>query len=263
MAHLVLLQPDLRVEARFADALVGAHALTLSRTWADLHGAAGRPDVHGCVLDVDFPSREEAFFEIRSLRTKHPDLALVAYADVRESDPALVLLGSLGIDGVVLARRAPWASGIRRAVEGALAAAGARSVERALLGRCPTAAADALAWAVEHAVEGPPVARLAAALGHSQRSLAALLRAAGLPTPVRLLLWGRLLHAGALLSRDACTVEGAALRLGYGAASSFGRAMKRETGCTPREVAKKGGMAFVQARLFRARRLPGAARSPS
>jgi len=219
--------------------------------------------MHGCVVDVDSPSRAQAFFEIRSLRTKHPDLALVAYADVSESDPALVQLGGLGVDGVVLARRPPWASGIRRAVEGALAAAGARSVGRALRGRCPAAAADALAWAVEHAAEGPPVARMAAALGHTQRSLAALLRTSGLPTPVRLLLWGRLLHAGALLGRDACTVEETALRLGYGAASSFGRAMKREAGCTPHEVARRGGMAFVQARLFRGRRLPGAAPSPS
>jgi len=202
------------------------------------------------VVDADSPSREAAFLEIRRLRTGYPDLALVAYADVREDDPELIRLGSLGVDGVVLARRPPWASGIRRAVDGALAGAGARSVGRSLRGRYPPAAADAVTWAVEHATEGPPVARLAAALGHTPRSLTGLLRAAGLPTPVRLLLWGRLLHAGALLGRDEYTVEEAALHLGYATASSFGRAIKGETGSTPGAVARKGGMAFVQARLF-------------
>ena len=262
MAHLVLQQPDPRVEARFADALSGAHTVTLARTWADLRRIVGRPDVDGCVVDADSPSRHEAFLEIRRLRKKHPDLALVAYADVSESDPELVRLGSLGVDGVVLARRPPWASGIRRAVEGALAVAGARWVGRSLRGRCPDAAAEAVAWAVEHASDGPPVARVAAALGHTPRSLAALLRGAGLPTPVRVLLWGRLLQAAALLGRDQRTVEDTALCLGYATASSFGRAMKSETGFAPREVAARGGLRFVQSRLFpeRPRRLPDAAR---
>ena len=253
MAHLFVLLPDPRVRARFADALSGAHAVTLARTWTELRRAARRDDVDGCVVDVDSPSREEAFLEIRNLRRRLPELALVAYADVRESDPELVRLGRLGVDGVVLARRPPWASGIRRAVEGALAAAGARAVARSLRGRYPDAAVDAVAWAVEHASEGPPVPRLAAALGHTPRSLAALLRASGLPTPTRVLLWGRLLQAGALLARDARTVEDTALHLGYATASSFGRAMKTETGYTPGEVAERGGIAFVRARLFRDR----------
>lgn len=237
--------------------------MTLAQTWTDLRRVVGRPDVDGCVVDADSPSRHEAFLEIRRLRKKHPHLALVAYADVRESDPELVRLGSLGVDGVVLARRPPWASGIRRAVEGALAAAEARSAGSSLRGARSDGAADAVAWAVEHATDGPPVARLAAALGHTPRSLAAVLRGAGLPTPVRVLLWGRLLHAGALLGRDGRTVEDTALRLGYATASSFRRAMKNETGFAPGEVAARGGLPFVQSRLFRERagRLPDAARS--
>jgi len=262
LAHLVVLLPDPRVRARFADALSGVHSVTLAPTWTELRRAAAREDVHGCAVDADSPSREQAFLEIRDLRRRLPDVALVVYADVRESDPELVHLGRLGVDGVVLARRPPWASAIRRAIEDGLAAAGARAVGRSLRGRYPDPGVDAVVWAVEHAAEGPSVARLAAALGHTPRSLAALLRASGLPTPTRVLLWGRLLQAGALLARDACTVEETALRLGYATASSFGRAMKSETGCTPGEVAQRGGMACVRARLFRsrARRSTGAVR---
>jgi AraC-like DNA-binding protein len=174
----------------------------------------------------------------------------VVYADVYESDPELVRLGSLGVDGVVLARRPPWASAIRRAVDGALAVSRARGVQRALRGRFPDPATGAVAWADERATDAPTVAELAAALGHTPRSLAAVLREAGLPSAARVLLWGRLLHAAALMGRDGRTVEDTALRLGYSTATALSRAMKRETGYTARDVARGGGLPFVQERLF-------------
>ena len=204
----------------------------------------------GCVVDADAPSRDKALMEIRRLRRRHPALALVVYADVHESDPELVRLGGLGVDGVVLARRPPWASAIRRAVEGALAVSRARGVQRALRGRFPDGAAGAVAWAVERATDAPSVAQLAAAMGHTPRSLTALLREAGLSSAARVLLWGRLLHAAALMGRDGRTVEDAALRLGYSTASALSRAMKRETGHTAGDVARGGGLPFVHQRLF-------------
>ncbi len=204
----------------------------------------------GCVVDADAPSREQALMEMRRLRTRHPALALVVYADVHESDPELVRLGSLGVDGVVLARRPRWASAIRRAVEGALAVSTARGVQQALRGRSPDQAAGALAWAVERAAETPGVAELAAALGQTPRNLTSLLQQAGLPCAARVLLWGRLLHAAALMGRDGRTVEAAALRLGYSTASALSRAMKRETGHTAGDVARGGGLPFVRERLL-------------
>lgn len=194
---------------------------------------------------------------MRRLRREHPELAMVAYADVRASDPELVRLGAAGVDGVVAAGRPPWASGIRRCVEASLAAAVARSVERAM-GPGHPAAAAAVGWAVEHAAEGPSVARLAASVGRTPRGLAALLREAGLPSPTRILLWGRLLQAGAFLGRDGATVEAAALSLGYSTATALSRAMKREAGYTAGEIARAGGLPLVRARLFPRR----AARTP-
>lgn len=228
-----------------------SHSVSVVRSWAELTAFAHRDDADGCVVDADSPSREEALAEIRHLRGLRPELAVIAYADVRGSDPELLRLGAVGVDGVLLAGRPPWASGIRRAADGALAVARARWVERSLRVHYPPAAAAAVAWAVEHAAEVPSAIRMAAAVGHTSRSLTTVLRAAGLPAPARVLLWGRLLYAGALLGRDARTVEDAALRLGYSTATAFARAMKRETGHTPRAVARGGGLAFVQARLFR------------
>jgi AraC-like DNA-binding protein len=253
LAHLAILQPDARAEARLADALSASHAVSVVRGWAELRRFVAQVGTDGCLVDADSPCREEALMEMRRLRREHPDLALVAYADVHESDPELVRLGAAGVDGVVMARRPPWASGIRRSVDGALAVALARSVERTLRPRYPVAAAAAVAWAAEHAVDTPSVARLAAAVGRTPRGLATHLRDAGLPSPARILLWGRLLQAGAFLARDGATVEDAALRLGYSTANALSRAMKRETGHTPGEVARAGGLSFVRAQLFRRR----------
>jgi AraC-like DNA-binding protein len=244
-----------------ADALSATHAVSVVGGWAELWRFVGETKADGCLVDADSPSRDQALMEIRRLRDEHPDLALVAYADVHESDPELVRLGAAGVDGVVLARKPPWASGIRRSVDGALAAALARSVERSLRPRHPVAVAAAVAWAAEHALDAPSVARLAAAVGRTPRGLAALLKDAGLPSPARILLWGRLLQAGALLGRDAATVEEAALRLGYSTAGALSRAMKRETGYTPRQVMRSGGLSFVRSRLFRTTS-PRSARDP-
>ncbi|MHB1191707.1 MAG: helix-turn-helix domain-containing protein [Longimicrobiales bacterium] len=251
LAHLVIFQPDARAEARLADALTPGHTVSVVRAWAELRRFVADVGADGCLVDADSPSREDALMEIRRLRREYPDLALVAYADVHESDPELVSLGAAGVDGVLLARRPPWASGIRRSVEGALAGALARSLERALRLRYPAPSTAAVAWAAEHAVDAPSVARLAAAVGQTPRGLANALRDAGLPSPARVLLWGRLLQAAALLGRDGATVEEAALRLGYSTAAALSRAMKRETGYTPGEVARAGGHPFVRACLFR------------
>jgi AraC-like DNA-binding protein len=250
LAYLAVLQPDARAEARLGDALGGVHRVSFVRSWSELRRLLARETLDGCVVDADFPNREDAVTEMRRLRTRYGDLALVAYADVHEDDFELYRFGGLGVNSVVLARRPPWASGIRRAVEHALASARGERVRRALEGRhCPAAAA-AVAWTVEHAELNARVDDFAAAQGRSVRELTHLLQGDGLPSPGRLLIWGRLLRAGAYLGKDGRTVEETALRLGYSAASALARAMKRETGQTPSAVAERGGLAFVHARLF-------------
>jgi len=253
LASLVILQPDARAEARLGDALGGIHHVSFVRSWPELLRVLGRETLDGCVVDADYPNREEAVTEIRRLRKRHANLALVAYADMHENDLELYRFGGLGVNGVVLARRPPWASGIRTAIERALASSRADRVRGALEGLYEPSASAAVAWAVENAERKPRVDTFAAAQGRSTRELALLLRLNRLPPPGRLLMWGRLLRAGAYLSKDERTVEDTALHLGYSSASALARAMKRETGVTPSDVARRGGLPFVHARLFHTR----------
>ncbi|NIR34817.1 MAG: helix-turn-helix domain-containing protein, partial [Gemmatimonadetes bacterium] len=82
------------------------------------------------------------------------------------------------------------------------------------------------------------------------RTLRNVLQEAGLPGPGRILLWGRLLLAGARLGDDRRRIEDVAFSLGYATATSFARAMKVHTGLTPAAVSERGGMEAVLARLI-------------
>jgi D-alanyl-D-alanine carboxypeptidase/D-alanyl-D-alanine-endopeptidase (penicillin-binding protein 4) len=156
------------------------------------------------------------------------------------------------VAGILVPYAAPPA--VRALVDKALATARAEGVARALAGRFASPGPDAIGWAVEHAGPDTTVEKLAAALGHTPRSLRQALEDAGLPAPTRVLLWGRLLLAGARLSRDGRTVEEVAFSLGYATATSLARAMKSQTGLTPREISEHGGMERVRDALFPADR---------
>ncbi len=231
-------------------ALSGAHRAVAIRTWSELEQLLVADPVDGCVLDADHPERAEAMALIRRVRANHPHLAIVVFADFAGQEMDLFDLGGIGIDGVLLASPPASPSDVRHAVDRALTLARAERLRRSLEGRHGSAGTRAMAWAVEHAGESPSVAAFAAAMGQSSRQLGDTLRSVGLPPPNRVLLWGRLLLAGALMARDGRRVEETAFALGYSSASALSRAMKRETKYTPAEVARRGGMAFVQDILF-------------
>jgi len=250
LARLLVLHPDVRTRARLCEALADVHRCAVAASWEELGSLLRAGQGDGAIVDADHPGRREAINRIESLRQEHPLLALVAFADVHGADPVLAHLGAVGVDGVLLSWRPPWASAIRRSVEEALAISRARFVVSVLERALPAAAVEAVGWAVEHGGRSPAVDEMAAALGHTPRQMAVLLRDAGLPGGGRLFLWGRLLQAGALIAVDGRTVEDAALRLGYATASGLSGAMRREVGYPPGSVARQGGLPFVITRLF-------------
>jgi D-alanyl-D-alanine carboxypeptidase/D-alanyl-D-alanine-endopeptidase (penicillin-binding protein 4) len=216
-------------------------------SWEALHRVLAREPFDGCLVDADHPDRTGAIREIAALRERYPGLAIVACVEAGY-DLGYYDLGGLGIAGVMLCCQQP-ATKIRAEIDRALATARGDRIARALSGRYAPPGPDAVGWAVEHAGVDTSVEKLAAALGHTPRSLRQALEDAGLPAPTRVLLWGRLLLAGARLSHGR-TVEDVAFSLGYSTATSLARAMKRQTGLTPGEVSEKGGMERVREALF-------------
>lgn len=251
LAVLAILQPDARVEARLAAALTGAHDVLLRARWDDLEVSLNEHRIEACLVDVDHPDRELASGRIAALRDRHPDLAIVACVEPDQAE-GFFGLGGLGVDGVVFSASRP--SRVRANLDMALSTSRAQRVERSLRSRLPSPGPAAISWAMVHAGSGPTVDRLAGALGHSSRSLRETLQDAGLPSPARVLLWGRLLVAGARLGNDGRRVEDVAFSLGYATSTSFARAMKLHSGLTPTVVSKHGGMEKVLDALLRSPR---------
>jgi D-alanyl-D-alanine carboxypeptidase/D-alanyl-D-alanine-endopeptidase (penicillin-binding protein 4) len=248
LAVLAILEADARGAARLSTALGGEHEVVVRATWEALHRVLGREPFDGCLVDADHPDRAGAIREITTLRERYPALAIIACVDAGY-DLGYYDLGGLGVAGIIACRNQPR-SEIRAAVDRALATSRADRIARSLEGRFAPPGPDAIGWAVEHAGADTSVDKLAAALGHTPRSLRQALEDAGLPAPTRVLLWGRLLLAGARLARDGRTVEDVAFSLGYSTATSLARAMKSQTGLTPGEVSEEGGMERVRDALF-------------
>jgi D-alanyl-D-alanine carboxypeptidase/D-alanyl-D-alanine-endopeptidase (penicillin-binding protein 4) len=247
LADLVILQADARVVARLTEAVSGDHEVVPCSSWDTLERVLGRGSFDGCLVDADQPNRLVASRKIEQLRRDHPGLAVIACV---QHGYALGYfdLGGLGVAGILETGAEPPA--IRAVVDKALATARADGIARGLEGRFASPGPDAIGWAVEHAGPDTTVEKLAAALGHTPRGLRQALEEAGLPGPTRVLLWGRLLLAGARLGSDGRTVEDVAFSLGYATATSLSRAMKSQTGLTPSEISERGGMERVRDALF-------------
>jgi len=236
------------VAARLSGALSADHTVVVCPTWNELGRLLTRESCDGCLVDAEHPSRDAATREIAGLRDRFPGLAIIACIEVQHGQ-GYFDLGEIGVDGILPSGSLQHAR-VRSIIDDALATARAARIARVLRGRYAAPGPDAIEWAVENAGNDTSVEKLAAALGHTPRTLRQALEEAGFPGPTRVLLWGRLLLAGARLSRDGRTVEEVAFSLGYSTATSLARAMKRQTGLTPREVSADGGMDRVRDVLF-------------
>ena len=199
--------------------------------------------VDGCVVDIYHPTRALTLPGLQRLRRRMPPLAIVVYADFSDREFDLFELGRLKIDGVILTGTTDQPTETRRAVAGALAGAAALGLTGALHGQLHPLGIECLRWSIEHAEDSPCVTQMAEAFALTPAALARELHDRRLPTPARLLLWGRLFGAARLITNPDRGVEDAAFRLGYSSASALGRAFRRETGLTPSELRSRGPLA--------------------
>lgn len=247
MAVLAIFQPDVRAQARLSSALSGAHDVTTHASWESFRRMVSDGGVEGCVIDADHPDRQSASARISEIRSRTPELAIIASVETNHAE-GFLHLGELGVDGVVFASSSVGA--MRSDVDAAFSTRRARNVAEMLRVRIADPGPAAVAWAMEHAGLSPSVDRLAAALGFTPGGLRDALQEADLPRPSKLLLWGRLILAGARLGDDGRRVEDVAFSMGYSTATSFARAMKVHVGLTPAEVSRRGGMGVVLDALF-------------
>ncbi|MSR36965.1 MAG: AraC family transcriptional regulator [Gemmatimonadetes bacterium] len=245
MARLAVLEPDARLAARLGAALADHHELIECHDLEELWNVVMNRPVDGCVLDIYHPTHPVSLLDLQRLRRRMPPLAIIVYADFEDRELDLFELGRLKIDGAILTGATDHASETRRSVSGALAAASALGVVAALDGQLHPLAMECLRWSIEHAEESPSVEQLADGLALTPAILARELHDRRLPSPARLLLWGRLFRAARLLANPVRSVEDTAFRLGYSSAPALGRALRRETGFAPNALRRRGTIACV------------------
>jgi AraC-like DNA-binding protein len=243
MAVIALCLSDAAAGARLASALDDDHRVLHSPDWRQLIGLVARHPVDLCVIDPYDPFRPISRQRLQRLRRKHPDLAIVVYADFDGRASDLLDLGRIQVDGILQASGHERRATIRKVVDRSLARSAAARVVRTLDGRIPPIGLECIGWAIEHAEDDPRVRDLATSMGTTPPALARDLRSQGLPSARALLVWGRLLQAARLLERRSTTVDTVAFRVGYATGGGLRRAIKRRCGYPPGELKERGGLA--------------------
>lgn len=252
MARIALLQADLRTAARISGALADEHRLVTCTSWAEIAALANSDEVDACFVDGQYPPPNKALWWIRKIRTESPDAILIIATESKEPEHTFIL-GTVGADGLVVVDRD--AGRIQSQVDDALRRGRARHVCAGLGSDWPEIGRQALFRAVLNAGRRYTPDHLAMELGFCGASaLRRNLRSLGLPSPSRMLLWGRMLVAAARLSEDEADTDTVSYALGYSAPSALGRAMSRATGRTLSQVAAGIGMTDLLDLLIRTER---------
>lgn len=253
---LLVTDADERYRARLHAMLSTRHTLLTAPGWKAVPPLLERNAVDALLLDVP-PRSPLPHAQLTWLHRQHPHLATVLLLDPTGREADLFRLGAEGVDEVVLLDDGLARGELVGALQRALVRSLAQRATADLRNRVPSLFVEGLTWAIEHADEKPDPEALARGLARPLGSYRRALRQAGLPTPTRILLWGRLVRAGRLLGEGHLSVEAIAHRMGYAGGSSLARALRRETGVPPSVVRDRGGTIVVLDALLASGELRG------
>lgn len=249
MSIIVALIPSANRLQRLHAAVRDAHTIVPCETMGDVVAACSTRPVHVAVLDLEAAGAPN-FDPVRELKRRAPRVALVAYAALTPERMRHVFdAGRYGFDELVVADVDDGPARFARALEKA-GARGAASLLRAVLPAvADPVARDALMLVVTRAHEGLTPVAVAHVVGVPPRTLSRALAAAGLPSSHRLVTWGRLLVAAALMDDTHHSADRIALALGFPSGSAFRNTCRRYLGATPTGIRAAGGAEWVAARF--------------
>jgi AraC-like DNA-binding protein len=222
-----------------------AHQVTYVGDWVAMHTAAKTIRLHVALFD---PYRGGGF-DAEGCGEFHrcfPSVALLPYGRFAGHPPCDVLrLAELGVRRLVCRDENDATSALRAALAGAVGDAGAGRITAELAAVLAPAFGPLLHDLVCSTHAAPSPGAVARSQFCHEKTLRERLRGAGLPPTNKLIVWARLLHAACLLEDPGHTVEGVALALQFPSAAALQKQMLRYAGVGPREVAARGGLAFI------------------
>lgn len=260
MSVVAALVPNPARLLRLRAALRGRYVIEACGDWASVMRLCEERPVHLAVLDL-FAFGEMTLEPLRRLKRRFPRMTTIAYVGASpERSHDLFDAGRAGVDALVIADQDDAPTRLSEIVERAKARSVAARLRTALADVRPTAR-DAVLVSVTRAHEHLTTTSLAETLSVSRRVLAKYLERAGLPSPQRLLTWGRLVVAADLLEEPSRSADRVALALHFPSGSAFRNTCQRYLHLTPSEMRARGGADFVIEALLAAER-GGARRSP-
>ncbi|MDQ3811804.1 MAG: helix-turn-helix domain-containing protein [Chloroflexota bacterium] len=225
------------------EALRGHGMLRFYERPADLAAAVGAGGVTAVLIEPRDGRGYSTAQLVESLRTGFPGVAVIAYCDHRhDSSGDILALARAGVNELAFR----GTDDVRLALTAALTSAEHQStaelVLRELAPAVPASVRPLVAYCLEHAGTRLSVARVAAEFGVHRKTLVNRLDQAGLPTPIALIGWCRLLVAARLLDDPGRSVEQVALSLDFPSGTALRNMLKRYTGLNAREVRENGGL---------------------
>lgn len=235
---------------RLRTALRGRHTIEACGDWAAVSLLCDKQPVHLAILDF-FATGEMSLEPLRQLKRSFPRLTTIAYVTVTpERAHDLFDIGRAGVDALIVADRDDDPSTMATIVEHAEARSVAARLRAALADSRPTVR-DAVMLAVTRANERLTTESLAETLSLSRRVLAKHLEQAALPSPQRLITWGRLVVAAHMLEDPHRSADRVAMTLHFPSGSAFRNTCQRYLHATPSEIRSRGGADFVMQAMLR------------
>jgi AraC-like DNA-binding protein len=234
---------------RLRAAIRGRHAVEACSDWGAVTLLCEQQPVHLAILDL-FAFGEMSLEPLRQLKRRFPRLTTVAYVAITpERGRDLFDAGRSGVDALIIAEQDDDPLSIAAILE----YAEARSVAgrlRETLEETRASVRDAVLVAVTRAHERLTTDTLARTVSVSRRVLAKHLEHARLPSPQRLLTWGRLVVAAHLLEDSIRSADSVASALHFPSGSAFRNTCQRYLQATPSEIRTRGGAEWVVARML-------------
>lgn len=262
MANLLAILPSDSTRARLRCALRidGAgrvrHRLVLTECWEEVHRLGSHAPLHLVVFDP-FPSGRLHIEECAVFHDSFPSVPLLPYGDFSRAHARdLLRLAALGVREVVVRDEDDAPTSFHLLITGALMTSVVGEVLDDLSGIVPShfvSLVRDLLFAAHRSLHPADVAKL---YHRHPSTLREHLKAAGLPTVNKLIVWMRLFCAAHLLQDPGRSVENVALTLDFPSASALRNQLQRYSRATPQQVRAHGARQVLVA-AFRDRHRSG------
>lgn len=239
-------------QARLRGGLRGRAELRLVVRCRDVASAYQPAPIGAALLELRDVDGTPTPPTMRRLRDDFPRTPVIALALPSTPGHELIAAARAGANGLVLQGIEDAGAALTAALEHASDECAARHVLAALASTLTPDAQSILEYCLTQARRALSVDEVADALGINRKTLGRRLVRGGLPGPLALIGWCRLLVAARALENRGRTLEDVALELEFSGAAGLRNMLTRYTGLRPNEVRSRGGFDAVLDALFRA-----------